>query len=317
MAKQAKGIKSLTCLALESAYGSTPAENWYQLSINKNALTGSQTLITPSTITGRRDSVEPALGQIDVAGQLELPLDVRGIGVMLKGILGAPVTTSAGAEGKYQHIFKPGDELPSFTVEKGFPDIGLYYLYNGVKFDKFSLTAQVGNNETTYTVDTMASNETEAKATAAKSPTKLDLTRFNAVNATVKEGGQILGTCRKMQLDINNNCDGDTYCLNGSATRPSINEGLVEITGNLEALFQDDSLLQKAINGTETSLELIFTNGDNTLTFTIPEVLLERTTPGIDGPKGITQTLNFRAYYNNSDAGAIIVVTLVNDVATY
>lgn len=318
MAKQAKGMKSITNLTFEKTYGQMPSDGtWYQQPINKNALTGKQSLIQSNTIIGRRDMTEPGIGQMDASGQLELPLDVRNIGNILKGLFGAPTTTAGTKEGTYKHVFKVTDEIPSLTIEKGFPDIGLFFTYTGTKFNKFSLTAQVGNNETTYTVDTMASNETEAKKTAATAPTALKLTRFNNVNASVKEGGTALATCRKMQLDINNNLDGDTYCLNGSSIRPSINEGMSEITGNIETLFEDDAQLQKAMNSTETSLELAFTRDNFSLTFSIPEVILERATPGISGPKGITQTLNFRGYYADDTGNSIITVTLINDVATY
>lgn len=318
MAKQAKGMKSITNLAFETTYGQAPTGGtWYRQPINKNALTGKQNLITTNTITGRRDTVEPGIGQMDASGQLELPLDVRNVGNILKGIFGAPTTSAGTKEGTYKHVFKVGDEIPSLTVEKGFPDIGLFFQYTGTKFNKFSLTAQVGNNETTYTVDTMASNETEAKSTAAASPTSLKLMRFNNVNAAVKEGGTALATCRKMQVDINNNLDGDTYCLNGSSIRPSINEGLAEVTGSIETLFEDDTQLQKAMNSTETSLELAFTRDDFSLTFSIPEVILERATPGISGPKGITQSLNYRGYYADDAGNSIITVTLINDVEKY
>ena len=318
MAKQAKGMKSITNLAFETTYGQAPTGGtWYRQPINKNALTGKQNLITTNTITGRRDTVEPGIGQMDASGQLELPLDVRNVGNILKGIFGTPTTSAGTKEGTYKHVFKVGDEIPSLTVEKGFPDIGLFFQYTGTKFNKFSLTAQVGNNETTYTVDTMASNETEAKSTAAASPTSLKLMRFNNVNAAVKEGGTALATCRKMQVDINNNLDGDTYCLNGSSIRPSINEGLAEVTGSIETLFEDDTQLQKAMNSTETSLELAFTRDDFSLTFSIPEVILERATPGISGPKGITQSLNYRGYYADDAGNSIITVTLINDVEKY
>ena len=163
----------------------------------------------------------------------------------------------------------------------------------------------------------MAANEVETKATVATSPTTLAITRFNNVNAAVKEGGKALVTCRKMQLDINNNLDGDTYCLNGSSMRPSINEGLAEVSGNIETLFEDDAQLKKAMESTETSLELTFTRDKFSLTFSIPEVILERATPGISGPKGITQTLNYRGYFANDSGNSIITVTLINDVASY
>ena len=152
MAKQAKGMKSITNLAFETTYGTVPSTDaaWYRQPINKNALTGKKNLIQSNTITGRRDAVEPAIGQMDASGQLELPMDVRNIGNILKGIFGAPTTSAAGEDGLYKHVFTVGDEIPSLTVEKGFPDISLFYQYPGTKLNKFSLTAQVGNTETTY-----------------------------------------------------------------------------------------------------------------------------------------------------------------------
>lgn len=323
MAKQAKGAKTLTNLAFETNYGVLPTTGtWYQLPFNKNALTGKQNLIESNTITGRRDAVQPGIGQMDASGQLDLPLDARNIGLILKAICGK-VTTVAGAAGKgktptsYTHTFKIGDEVPSLVLEKCFPDISLFYQYLGVKASKFSLTAQTGNNETTYTLDTMAADEVETKTMAAKTPTKLALTRFNNFNAIVKEGGTVLGNCRKMQLDIDNGLDGDTFVLNGKHTRTSINEGIISVKGNVECLFTDNTMLQKAINSTSTSLELAFTFGDYSLTFLIPELQLSRATPSIDGPTGVKISLDYQAFHEKDANDSIIIATLVNDVASY
>jgi hypothetical protein len=319
MAKQAKGIKSITNLAFETTYGTIPTTGtFYRMPINKNALTSKQNLIESNTITGRRDAVEPGIGQLDASGQLECPLDVRNVGNVLKALFGAPTTTPvSGKTGVYQHVFKVLDEVPSLTVEKGFPDIALFYRYAGVKASKFSLTAQVGNNETTYTLDTMAANETESTTALSESPTSLPLEKFNNVNAAVKEGGTTLGICRSMQVDIDNGLDGDTYCLNGSGIRPSINEGTLAVSGSIEVLFEDNALLTKAMNGTETSLELVYTKGDNSLSFLIPEVILERATPTIDGSKGIKAKLSYKGFYANDTNNSTAVVTLINDVAEY
>lgn len=438
MAMQAKGIKTITNLMFESTYGVQPSTGTtYRHPINKNALTSKQNLIESNTITGRRDATAPALGQIDVSGQIESPLDVRNIGNVLKAVFGAPTTTSLSAAGNivsssavgtdiatwkaittgsfsvsidgtaksvtgitfasattmtnvasliqtalraagtttgftgatvtfdagtnkftitsgttgassavsvltaagsgtdisgmmnmtagvitagaalYQHVFKVGDTVPSMTIEKGFTDIGKYFRYVGSKVNKFSVTGQVGNNEQTYTMDMMAANEIEQTAPMTASPTILEILRFNNIDATVKEGGNTLATCRKMQLDVDNGLDGDTYCLNGGATRPSINEGIAKVSGSVEVLFTDTALLDKAINGTETSLEMVFSKGPYSLSFKIPEVLLERATPTVDGPKGVMATLSYNGYYANNSDNSAIVVTLINDVSSY
>ncbi|WP_330998002.1 phage tail tube protein [Pectinatus haikarae] len=433
---QAKGMKSILNLAFESTYGVLPSTGTiYRMPFNKNALTSKQNQIESNTITGRRDAVQPGLGQIDVSGQIDLPLDVRNIGLALKAIIGVPTTTSLSTSGNlisnspidvtledwikittgsfhisidgtasdvtgitfasvssmaaiataiqtaiqaantkfsavivsydegtqkititsgttgatssvsqmtaaasgtylgdllnmtngvstagaalYQHVFKVGDSIPSLTIEKGFSDISKYFRYLGAKVNKFSLTAQVGNNETTYTMDMMAANEVEAAVPLSAAPSSLALLRFNNVNAEVKEGGNTLAICRKIQLDIDNGLDGDTYCLNGSGIRPAINEGVLTPSGSVEALFIDTSLLDKAINGTETSLELIYSNGPYSLSIKLPELLFERATPTVDGPKGVTATLSYKGYYSNDSGNSAVIATLINDVSSY
>lgn len=316
---QAKGIKGITNLVFETTYGALPTTGtFYRLPFNKNGLTAKQSLIESNTITGRRDAVEPGQGQIDCSGQIEGPLDVRNIGNILKGIFGAPTTTPvAGKTGQYRHLFKVADAVPSLTVEKGFSDIAQYFRYLGVKLSKFSLTAQVGNNETTYTVDTMASDEAISTTPISANPTVLPTERFNNVNASVTEGGAALASCRKMQLDVDNGLDGDTYVLNGKGTRPSINEGGLSVTGSVECLFGDVAMLNKAISGTESSLVLTYTKGDYSLAFNIPELIFERATPTIENSKGVMVTLNYRGYYANDTNNSAIVVTLINDVESY
>lgn len=324
MAKQAKGMKSITNLAFETTYGTAPTSGkTFRVPFNKNGLAAKQNLIETNTITGRRDSVEPGVGQLEASGQLELPLDVRNVGLVLKGMFGAPTSVAVPPgsgttpTGLYKHVFKVGDEIPSLTIEKGFPDVNLFYRYLGTKLNKMSLTAQVGNNETTYTVDTMAANEEEKTAALAASPDSMALVRFNNVNATVKEGGAVLGTCRKMSLDLDNGLDGDTYCLNGKNSRPSINEGTMSASGNIEVLFTDNTLIKKGADIKETSLELLFTRDKFSLSFLIPELIFERTSPAIEGSSGVKATLNYRGYFSDDSQNSIVVVTLINDVASY
>lgn len=316
MARQARGMKGALLLAFESEFGVTPTlPEAYRIPFNANTLTAKQSLIDSNTITGRRDPVEPGMGQIDVSGNLTEPLDVRNIGVALTLMFGEPVTT--GSSAPYTHVWTIKDDMPSATIEKGFGDLGKYAVYPGCKVSKFSLSAAVGNNETTYGLDIMGADETLENESLTETPVVLDLLRFNNFQAAVMEGGIALGTCRKMDLNIDFGLDGDTYCLNGSGRRTDIAEGIVQVTGNIEALFNNTTLLEKAISGTETSLKLTFTRAAHSLEFLIPELIYERNTPTIDGPKGLLQSLPFRGFYSNNSDNSAVKVTLKNDVASY
>lgn len=318
MPRQARGMKGKLLLAFEQDYGVTPVTPAaYRLPFNTNSLTGSQGLITSNTITGRRDPVEPGRGTVDVSGTIVIPLDVRNIGIWLTHMFGAPVTT--GEATPYTHVWTLGDTMPSASIEKGFGDIGSYGVYPGVKVSKFSLSAEMGNNELTASLDVMGANEVFNATSMAASPTELALTRFNIFQGSVKENATTLAICRKFEFNIDFGLDGDTYCFSesGSPTRQDINEGLAQITGSIETLFKDSVLLNKAINGTETSLEFKFANGAHSLSIVLGELVFERKSPGIDGPKGVVFSPNYQAYFSDSANNSAVKITLINDVDSY
>lgn len=217
----------------------------------------------------------------------------------------------------YQHIWKIGDDMPSATMEKGLTDLGEYYRSPGCKISKWGMSLAVGNNELVQTFDIMAATETQETSALSATPTELTLTKFNNFQGAVSEAGSAANNVRKLDLNVDFGLDGDTYCLNGQATRTDITEGVVQVTGTVEALFNSTTLIGKAIDGTESSLSAAMTSGNNSLTIDIPELIFERPNVNIDGPKGLFLSVPFRAYYKDNADATAIKITLVNGVASY
>ena len=81
--EQQQGVYTQSLIAFEDAYKTDPSDlatRAISLPFNSNALTATQNKTDPSTITGRRDPVEPIMGNIDVAGQLVAPVDGTSFG---------------------------------------------------------------------------------------------------------------------------------------------------------------------------------------------------------------------------------------------
>ena len=51
--------------------------------------------------------------------------------------------------------------------------------------------------------------------------------------------------------------------------------------------------------------------------FLYPEMKLARNTPPIDGPTGISQQLDYNAFYKSNDQNSSVIVTLINKTASY
>lgn len=316
---QAKGMKSITRIGFEDTYGTaqTTAAKVFRIPFNSNSLKATQSLGTPETITGYRNPVEPYDGQKDVAGNIVVPLDARNFGLMLKGLFGAPTTTAVEDAGKSQHVFKVADEQPSLTIEKEFADIKKIEQFTGCKISKLEIDAEVGNNETTAQIEFMGKDGAPASASIGSAAKMFEISRFNNVNATVKMDGEAVANARKMTISFDAGLDGDTFCLNGTASRTALSEGIISVTGAVTLLFQDMDAMQKAIDGTYSSLELVFANksGDS-MSFLMPKTKFEKTSPEISGPKGITLDMNYHAFSANAEDSAI-TVTLINDVTAY
>ncbi len=308
---QAKGSNVAIGYQLESTYGSDPGSpDLQKLYYTGEGLQLSRNIIESNTLQSNRNAAAPSLGNHNVAGQLTCELQAY-IGRLLKGVLGS--CTTSGTD-PYTHVLKVGTSIPSFTIEKGFTDLGTpqYMKYNGCKIGSMGLNIKPeGFQEVTFNF--IGAKETVGTSSFDATMTDLGKQSWSGFEGTVKEGGSSIATIMEASINVENGLDESIFCLGGAGIRSDLPEGMVKVTGSIKALFDAITLYNKAIGGTESSLEFIFTKGtgagsagNEKLTITIPELIYEPKTPVVSGPSGIMVDLAFRGYYaNDADASAI------------
>ncbi|MEA5092459.1 hypothetical protein SDC9_37472 [bioreactor metagenome] len=312
---QAKGFMGRLGLDIETTFGVSPTTKSCKiLPFNKLEIVGKQSLISTSTITGNRNPVQQGLGRVTADGSAEVPVDYTAFGWWLKSMFGP--ATDSGASAPYTHVFKPSNTQPSLVLEKAFTDIGQYFLYNGCKVSSLKLSFG-GDGELVATLEFKGASETRGTVAYSAMPTTIVMNRLNNFQAALKEGGSTIGTVTSGDFTIDFGLDGDQYTVGNGNSRGDIPEGILKVSGTLKALFTDASLIDKGINATESSLELTFTSGTNSLAFKFPEIQYERNSPAITGPAGVSVDLAWSAYYQDSADAAAVVATLKNAVATY
>lgn len=314
------GSKTKTFIAFESTYGEKPADaasKSIDVYFNTNGVAASQNTTSPNTIRGNRNPVEPIMGNIDVTGDIVVPLDYTAFGYWLKAMFGNPETSAVdGKDGYYKHVFKVGDYQPSFTLEKAFPGIGQYLQYVGCKVSKLSISVG-GDGELTATISVMGAKETVEPETMATTPVVPAFKRAKNFQSSIKIGDEIEAKGTSFSMDIDTGLDGDSYCIGSKGYRTAVCEGIISCSGTLEAYFADAKYISLADTDTETSAEVTLTAGDYSLAVKFPEIKFARTSPSIDGPTGIKQSLSYNAYYDDSVEASAVVVTLVNETASY
>jgi hypothetical protein len=218
--------------------------------------------------------------------------------------------------GVYTHIFKPADAVESMVVEKQFTNITQNLKANGVKVNKFDLDFG-GDGELTAKLDFIGGDEAGSSTPYDASPTVLDFSRFHNMQASIKEGGATVTTVQSGKFSISNDLDNSCYVIDGSGgKRVDVPEGMCMISGSLKAIFESLVFLNKALNGTESSLEIKFTAGLFSLTFLFAELLYEYKSPSVL-KGGIWVEPTFQAFYEDGAGDAVVTVTLVNNYPSY
>ncbi len=314
---QVLGYKSRLVMDFESTFGLDPAvPAGLVMPVNTFSLKSKRAKNSAQTITGTRNPVKPFDGNLQDGGEGVVPVDAVCFGYWLKAMFGNPTTTGVGP---YVHEFKVGDLMPSQVMEIRYADVSsviAYAKHNGCKIASFAMTVG-GDGELVATIRIEASKETISATVYDATPTTLSLSRFSNYQAVLQEAGAPIQKITEMDFSIDFGLDTELYTIGDGGTRGEIPEGILAVTGNITALFQNTTLLQKAIDSTETSLVLTFTAGTNTLQFAFNELQFERNTPGIEGPKGVKITLPFVAYMDDHASASVVVATLTNSVASY
>jgi len=314
---QAMGVYSGVRFIPETTLGVTPDTGTVRsLPFNSCTLAADQNRTIPETMTGRRDPVEPIMGNINVSGGLVVPLDANAFGWILAMAFGNPTTTSLG-DGKYQHVFKPGRTQPSVSIEKAFSN-GDYFVNSGVKISSLGFSFG-GDGELTVDVQMLGCNETidDDPIVEEESVEPVTLDRFNNFQAGLKIDNVSVAVATEVTLDVGFGLDEEGYAIGGNGFRSRINEGLLELSGNLTAFYDDATFIEKAMNSTTTALQIKLVKGASSLQIDLPEVQFPRKSPTIEGSAGIMQELEYGAFYKNNAANTSIMFTLINTTDSY
>lgn len=314
---QARGYKGQVVIDFETTFGADPASvNGLGMPINSWDVKASRSLNTAQTITGTRNPVQPFQGNTTVEGNAVVPVDLIAFGWWLKAMFGAPTTTGTGP---YTHKFKIGDTQPSLVAEKvfDFATSKSYIKQNGVKISSLEITFG-GDGELVANLGIVGAKEAAPSDTAYDATvTTVSLNRVNNFQAAILEGGSSIATITDLTIRVDFGLDTETRAIGGGGVLGDIPEGLVAVSGSLTALYTDNTLLAKASAITESSIAVTMTNSTHSLKLEVPELFYQWSTPGITGPQGVRQEMEFQGFYNNGSDASAIVATLINAVASY
>lgn len=233
------------------------------------------------------------------------------------------------AKPRWRHEFKvdPIASLISSTLARGFQDLSpeVWQAYTGCKVNTLGI-AIGGDGELLLTLNVVGADEINGNDAydAAPSPGRLQkpIDRFEQFDAIAEEGPDEAGlvaveVLTNFNININNNLDTETFTIGGGGIRRALPEGIANVSGNISALFEDDSILAEAQANSTRALKAVFTSGTNVLEILLPEAKYQQNSPSISGPGGVTLDLEFQAFFSTDSNASCVVVALTNDQPAY
>lgn len=218
----------------------------------------------------------------------------------------------------YTHTFKVPDSQPSMYFEKRFADISQFEVFTGCKLGKLGIRAG-GDGELVASLGIEGANALAMAATTALTGTITNaaLARFLFDGAYLYEGGSLMAKATEVSLDYGANLDTDVYPLSNQGMRGDLPEGVISVGGSLKAMFNDATLLDKGRSHTNSALKLEFRRVIEKLTFECQEIQFSRTSVPVDTPKGLYANMTWQGFFGSGAGDSSMIVTLVNQVASY
>lgn len=244
-------------------------------------------------------------GNKQVGGDIVTELSYGGaFDDLLEAALGGTWATDTPSAGIDELKF--GVALGSFTIRRRFTDIATQQVFTGVKMSGFTLSAQI-NAPVTLTFSTLGksmgttdlSGESIADVTTTSPFSGLDV-------GSINEGGSVIALILGVEMALVNGLE-PTFVL-GSDTSDVPTQGRSKITGTITARFEDQVLLDKFVNETESSLDFVLTDLDgNTYKFDLPRIKYTGGQPDVSGEGAIILSLPFAALHDSTDATNLII----------
>ena len=258
---------------------------------------------------GRRTRDPGRLGALTVAGNVEMELLNTSIAALFKHLFGAVDTTGTDP---YTHTFTPGPHVgKSLTLQVGIEDTGgtvRPFTAAGAKVGGWSIDCSVGElaqlsfDWTSKDVVTSEALETASYAAG--------LVPFTFIEGAITVNGSPVASASSVTLQAEKNLKTDRHVIGSRNIREQLEQDHFEITSEITAEFDDLTLFNLSLAGTQVASVLTFDNGTETLTITCSGQVIGDP-PSLTNPGVEEQTIRLEHSSGVDDASAITAV-LVN-----
>ena len=202
---------------------------------------------------------------------------------------------------------KKGTTVRSLVLEKAFTDIAEYQKYTGGIVNTMSLdinpnaivTGSFGMLFKDAVNSTSAYHSGTPVATTANRP-------FDGFSGYINEANAANALASGMSISLDNGFERNFVLM--ANTCPQMTSGKSNVTGSITYYFPDQTLYNKFVNETESSLEIRLVDDDlEGFIVTLPRIKYTSADTPINSDGAVINTMNFQALDDSTEASNIII----------
>ena len=298
----AQGSRSSLAYIAETSFGTTPSTPTFaNLPINSHSLDLTKDRVEGNEIQADRMTRVDRHGNKQAGGSIEVDLRKGDYDELLE---------SAFFNSYAANVLKVGTTPKYFTMEDAANDIAQFRLFTGLAVSTASFSI-APNQMVTATFDMVGKGMTQAGTTGSTGGTPTPSTTnspFDSYSGTITDGGSGISIVTSIDFSLSNSL-APTFVV-GADNAQSLEFGSAVVEGTMTVYYEDETLINKFLNETESSISVSVDDptGANTYTFEFPRVKYNGASVPLQNPQSRLITLPFVALYD-SVAGTNLKMT--------
>ncbi len=288
----AQGSRSSLAYIAETTFGTTPSTpTLANLPINSHSLDLTKDRVEGNEIQADRMSRVDRHGNKQAGGSIEVDLRKGDYDELLESAFFNSYATD---------VLKVGTTPKYFSMEDAANDINQFRLFTGLAVSSVNFSI-APNQMVTSTFEMVGKGMTQAATTGSTggAPTASSTNSpFDSYSGTISDGGAGISIVTSIDFSLTNSL-APTFVV-GADNAQSLEFGRAVVEGTMTVYYEDQTLINKFLNETESSIEVSIDDptGANPYTFLFPRVKYNGASVPLQNPQSRLITLPFVALYD-------------------
>tara|TARA_R110000782_G_scaffold29668_1_gene73678 strand:- start:787 stop:1701 length:915 start_codon:yes stop_codon:yes gene_type:complete len=288
----AQGSRSSLAYIAETTFGTTPSTpTLANLPINSHSLDLTKDRVEGNEIQADRMSRVDRHGNKQAGGSIEVDLRKGDYDELLESAFFNSYATD---------VLKVGTTPKYFSMEDAANDINQFRMFTGLAVSSVNFSI-APNQMVTSTFEMVGKGMTQAATTGSTggAPTASSTNSpFDSYSGTISDGGAGISIVTSIDFSLTNSL-APTFVV-GADNAQSLEFGRAVVEGTMTVYYEDQTLINKFLNETESSIEVSIDDptGANPYTFLFPRVKYNGASVPLQNPQSRLITLPFVALYD-------------------